>query len=235
MAIVTLGGGVASIRGSIGGTTFSANRGGPYARNRTVPVNPNTPAQQDVRALVSQLTSLWYNTLTVAQRQSWDDYAENVPLPNSLGYPRNVGGLAMYIRSNVPRLHANPTSLPRVDTGPTIFNLGDYTAPSFGQISAATSICPVTFGDTDGWCDEDEAGMIVQASRGKNASINYFKGPYRVGGQILGNSTTPPTSPQNVTCPFTYQVGQRVFLRAQVSRADGRLSADFRYPTSVGS
>lgn len=224
MAIIKLGGGVAAASGSLGGITFSRNRGGPYIRSRVVPVNPNTPQQAAIRGFVSQLTSLWVNTLTQALRDTWNLYALNVLLPNPLGEPRNVGGLGMYIRSNVPRLQA---SLPRVDPAPIIFDLGDYTVPALGSLTPADT-SSVSFTNTDAWANEDAAGMILYGSRPQNASINFFKGPYRLFDVILGDAITPPTSPQVGTWPFIVGVGQRAFMRAQVTRADGRLSADFR-------
>lgn len=233
MAIITFGGGVAAASGSIAGTTFSRNKGGPYIRNRAVPTNPNTAYQQAVRSIVAQLTSTWYGGLNAAQRASWDAYAENVPLPNALGEPRNVGGLGMFVRSNVPRLQANPTDLPLVQTAPTIFNLGQYTAPVFAQPSAGGGDVDVTFTTGDQWVDEDDAAMLIYISRPANASINYFKGPYRYAGAILGDSTTPPTSPATIDLPFPVEVAHRVFFRAQVTRGDGRLSADWRGFQSV--
>lgn len=229
MAIIRLGGGVAAASGSVGGITFSRNRGGPYIRNRATPTNPNTPFQQVVRSLVSQLTSLWNDTLTAVQRQSWDDYAFNVPLPNSLGEPRNVGGLGMYVRSNVPRLQA---TLPRVDTGPSIFNLGDFTAPVVDELVVPASL-DIDFTATDDWVGEDGAAMLLYGSRGRNATVNFFKGPYRNFPGILGNATTPPTTPFSGTWPFTVFLAQHAFLRAQVTRADGRLSSSFRDVVTV--
>lgn len=224
MAVIKFGGGVASASGSVGGTTYSHNRGGPYMRSRVVPTNPGTPKQIAVRSILSQLTSLWLSTLTAIQRISWDTYAENVLLPNPLGEPRNVGGLGMYVRSNVPRLQSG---LPRVDTAPSIFNLGAYTEPAIGGITAPTSIS-LSFDNTDAWANEDDAAMLVYGSRGQNVSINYFKGPYRVAGLVVGDAITPPTSPAAITSRFTLVAGQRAFVRAQVTRADGRLSADWR-------
>lgn len=211
--------------GSLAGTTFSHNRGGQYTRKRSTPTNPNTTFQQAVRSAVGQLTSLWLNTLTTAQREAWDTYASNVLIPDTLGEPRNIGGLGQYVRSNVPRLQA---ALPRVDDGPTIFNLGDFTAPAIASLTAATGIYSITFTAADDWANEDDAAMLFLTSRGQNASINYFKGPYRFAGTIDGDSTTPPTSPASITSAFTVAVGQKGFIQARVSRADGRLSAPFR-------
>lgn len=228
MAIFTAGGGVAAVSGSVGGVTFSHNRGGPYMRTRAIPTDPGTTYQQEVRALVASLTSHWLNTLTAAQRAAWDTYALNVELPNPLGQYRNVGGIGMYIRSNVPRLQADATNLPRVDDGPTVFNLGEFTSPDFSNASEATQNAGVAYDNTDAWANEDEAGMLVYGSRAHNASVNFFKGPYRYANKVLGNSVTPPTSPLSVSWPFPFLEDQKIWCQIRFTRADGRLSAPFR-------
>ena len=75
--------------------------------------------------------------------------------------------------------------------------------------------------------------MFLYVSRPQNPGINFFKGPYRFAGQILGNSTTPPTSPFAVSVPFPIVTGQKLFARLNVSRADGRLATDTRSTTLV--
>jgi len=92
----------------------------------------------------------------------------------------------------------------------------------------------VTFEDTDEWLDETGSAMLVLTSRGQGPAINYFKGPFRYAGSILGDDTTPLTSPQNITIAFTVAADQQVFSQFRVSRADGRLSAPLVLPkTSV--
>lgn len=216
---------VTQASGSIGGTTYSHNRGGMYMRSRAVPTNPNSPQQQAVRTAVAALVSAWNNVLTAPQRLVWDTYAANTPVLNALGEPINAGGLGMYIRGNVPAIQAG---LARIDDGPTVFNTGEYTEPVVGTISAAAGTMSLAFTATDAWANEDGAAMLVLASRGQNPSINYFKGPYRFAAAILGDSTTPPTSPEVVTLPFAVAVDQKVFSQVRVVRADGRLSAPFR-------
>jgi len=211
--------------GSIGGITYSHNRGGMYTRCRAIPTNPATEFQQAVRGYVAQLTSLWQNTLTVGQRVAWDAYAELVPLPDKLGEPRNVGGLGMYVRCNVPRLQAGE---PRVDDGPTDYTLGDYTPPNLGNATEAAQTADLTFTTTDDWANEDDAAMLVYLSRGLSPAINFFKGPYRYAHKIEGDGITPPTSPATITVPFAITEGQKLFARVQVTRADGRLSSPFR-------
>lgn len=212
---------VTQVSGSVGGMTGSHNKGGMYFRSRTIPTNPNSSQQQTIRSTVADLSNRWTNILTPAQRAAWDVYAANVLLPGPLGDPRPVSGLNMYVRSNVPRIQSG---LPRVDDGPTTFDLGEYTAPTIVSATAATGVISVGFEDTDAWLDEDDSALLVFGSRPQNPSINYFKGPYRVSGTVLGNGTTPLTSPQPVTNPFALTIGNRVFVRAVVTRADGRLS-----------
>ncbi len=216
---------VAQASGSIGGLTFSRNRGGKYIRSRATPTNPNSVFQQAVRGFMSQLTSLWNDTLTQGERDAWDLYAENVLLPNSLGEPRNVGGLGMYNRTNVPNLQAGLT---RQDTAPATFNIGDFTNPSIVSITAATNILSLAFNNADAWANETGSAMLVYTSRAQNATINFFKGPYRFAGSILGDDTTAPTSPAAITLAFNAEVGQRIFIKVNVIRLDGRYAATFR-------
>ncbi len=211
--------------GSVASLTFSHNRGGQYIRNRAIPVQPGTPEQQAVKSILAQLSARWVTTLSEAERDAWDNYAAQVPLPNPLGDPRNVGGIAMYNRSNVSRLQA---ALTRIDDAPTTFDLGDFTAPVFAAPSAGAGTVSVAFTVEDDWVEETGAAMLIYASRGVNASRNFFKGPYRFAGLIAGNATTPPTSPQVITLPFPITATQAVFFRVRVTRADARLSNDFR-------
>jgi hypothetical protein len=204
--------------------TFSHNRGGPYVRNRVVPTNPGTVFQAAIRGFVASLTSQWLNVLTFGQRAGWDLYAENVLLPSPLGDPRNVGGLGMFIRSNVVRLQAFEAA---VLDAPSVFNLGEFSAPAIVTATAPAAIS-LSFDANDAWAGEDDAFMLVYGGRGQNASINYFKGPYRYCHKIAGDGITPPTSPEAVTNPFDMIAGQKSFIRTQVIRADGRLSADAR-------
>lgn len=231
MALILVGGVAADVRGSIGGIVYSRNRTGSYARNRTIPTNPGSVYQSAVRALMAQLSNAWVTTLTEVQRAAWDAYADAVHLPNSLGQLRNVGGIGMYIRGNVARLQAAETELTRVDDGPLDLTVGDYTPPSIGNASEAAQTFDVAFVNTDGWANETGSAMLVYASRPQNASVNYFKGPYRFAGAILGDDVTAPTSPASIAATFPFTEDQKVFFRANVTRDDGRLAAEFRDST----
>jgi hypothetical protein len=217
--------------GSVGGATYSHNRGGLYIRSRTVPVNPNTAPQQTVRTQLANLTNRWANTLTAVQRDSWNTYALNTPLVGPLGDPRNVGGIGMYIRGNVPRAIAG---LPLVDNGPTIFDTGGFTPVTAPTATDTGDLLGFAFTNTDDWAGEDDSAMLVYGSRPQNPAVNYFTGPYQYAGKVDGDAITPPTSPASITNPFAFGVGQREFFRVVVSRADGRLSTTQRL-TALGA
>lgn len=221
---------IAGASGSIGGQTFSRNKFGQYIRLRAVPTNPNTPAQNQVRSWLAQLSSLWGTTLTAAQRAAWATYAENVQLLDALGQPINLTGFNHYIRSNLPRLQA---TLPRVDDGPVVYDLGDYTQPTVSNALATGDTFDVSFSDADAWANEDDAAMLAFGSRQQAPSINYYTGPYLFAIGIEGDSTTPPTSPATVGNPFALDAGNVVHVRFRVSRADGRLTGSFRTSATI--
>jgi len=227
MALFKPGPAASAISGKTGGTVFSHNRGGQYMRQFVVPTNPASPQQQAVRTILSGNVNYWNNLLTAAQRAAWDTYALNTPITNRLGDPINVGGLGMYNRANVPALQA---SLSRIDDAPTIYNTGEMDETLVATVDEATDKFDLAFDDTLDWCDEDGSALLIYASRPQNASINFFKGPYRFAHAIEGDSTTPPTSPENgIDLPFPVASGNRVFFRARIVRADGRVSDDFRF------
>jgi len=208
--------------GSVGGMTYSRNRGGMYIRARTVPTNPNTTFQQTVRAILADLTNKWQNTLTTAQRAAWNVYASEVTMFNRLGQEITLSGQQHYVRSNAPR-GLDAANLPRVDDAPTTFNLGDFTPVSITAAEPTTG--SIAFTEADDWVDEDDGGLLVFCSRPINAGVSFFRGPYRFAANVAGDSGVPPTTPAGITWPFTLTAGQGAAARVIVTRADGRLSA----------
>lgn len=216
---------ISSGSGSIAGITFSRNKGGMYMRARAIPTNPNSVPQQNIRGHLATLVGAWTNTLTTPQRGAWDVYAANTPVFDALGASIHLTGQQMFIRSNTARLQVG---LPLVTTAPGTFDLGTYSIPSAGTVSAAADTIQIAFDNTDEWANEDDSNMLIYTSRPQNPSVNYFKGPYQFAGMIPGDGTTPPTSPATITLAFPVVVGQKVFWKATVTRADGRYSIPFR-------
>jgi hypothetical protein len=220
------------LSGSLGGIVASHNAGGAYFRARTTPVNPNTTFQQVVRAAFANLASIWTGTLTQAQRDAWDVYADNVKVTNRIGEQVNISGIAHFTRSNVARIQFGHA---RVDDGPTEFNLGGMAIVSLDTYSGATQTGNFNFntsGLSDPWANEAGGFMFLFLSRPQNPGINYFRGPYRAIASVTGDPV-PPVSPSVTGVPFAITEGQRLFGRAIASTADGRLSADQFFTTLV--
>lgn len=221
MALVKFGGGIVQMAGSIGGTTFARNASGNYARARTTPVNPNTIYQQPPRAAITVLTEYWRETLTALQRGAWETYAAAIAMTNRLSESIHISGFNHFIRSNAILSIQGKTL---VADGPTELAIPAMDALFAVTASVATGLVSVTFDDTLTWVDEDDGFMWVSQGRPQNVTRNFFAGPYRFMGAIEGDSITPPTTPSDLTAPFTLILGQKVWCSSRIQRPDGRIS-----------
>lgn len=101
MAIIKLGELVAGIRGTVGGTTYSENLGGPYCKGWSMPTNPRTHKQSLHRGRISTLAAAWRG-LTIGQRTGWDTFAADPAqeLENSLGEAYYISGFGWFVKCN---------------------------------------------------------------------------------------------------------------------------------------
>lgn len=90
---------VSEFSGKQGSTVASHNRFGPYFRNRTIPVNPNTTAQQNARNDLTVATKGW-SALSAADVATWNTAALSVTLIDRLGRPYNPTGHQYYVSVN---------------------------------------------------------------------------------------------------------------------------------------
>lgn len=215
--------------GSVGGVTFSHNRGGMYTRARTIPTDPASEFQTELRASFGGLAAAWGSILTQAQRDAWDLYADNVTVTNPLGDQIKLSGQQWYVKANAPRLQAAlflgvAASALRVDDGPTTFNLTSLTA---GQptLTAPDGISQPYVADES---RTQNGGLIlVYQGRPQSSGRRFYKGPFRLAGVVVGDTTTPPTSPLVIAdpdTPFTMTAGQVCATRVTASAPDARPS-----------
>lgn len=214
--------------GSIGGTTYSHNRGGMYMRARAIPTNPNSLAQQGVRNSFSTLSQQWGGLLTQLQRDAWTAYAVTTPVTDRLGDPLTLTGQQMFIRCNSLRFLAGYSA---VADGPTTSGLAEL-----GPVSMTGLLGPddleLQFAATGVWVAQNNAGLVVQTSHFVGPAINFHRSPFRVLEVILGSAVTPPNEPFNLGNSNAFNellsaqaVDRRLFWRASVFLADGRISA----------
>ena len=218
--------------GSVGETVFSRNQHGPYTRDRSVPSDPATAQQLAVRAALSQCVTAWKTTLTGTERRAWDDFAHAVRVRTALGRRTNAGGLGMYIRANVPRIQAAVGGSPRVDQAPTSRTSAQFTPITRVVLNVVDDTLHPFFAESDAWVTETGAAMLFYASDQQPLTRNFWAGPYRFAGSLLG-SDPRNFSPGTIPTPFPTTIAHRVFIRARLTRADARLSPAFRLPADT--
>lgn len=232
MANILYGGGIADMRGSIGGIVYSRNRYGSYARNRTKPVNPNSERQQAVRNIMGFLVNAWARILTQANRNKWSVYAAAVSFVNSLGQTITLTGFNHFIRSNMARQN-NGLSL--VEDGPGVLILPPTDADFAVTASEGSQQVSVVFDDTQPWCSEASAHMSIHQGVPKNSATMFYGNHFRHLGILEGNSSSPITSPQTIGVSFPIVKNQKDWFFGRIQRADSRLSIPFRDDTIVAA
>lgn len=139
MALLKLGGIVTAISGKVGGQCFVNSTYGPYLKNIGGYVNKITPKRKKANAFLCSISSLW-QTLTVAQQNSWTALSPSLPYTNRVGDTAYYSGFNLFVQFNLnlllvgksPNLTAPPLS---AGVPPTLFTLTD----SSGDILIKTS------------------------------------------------------------------------------------------------
>ena len=104
MAIFNSGPAIGALSGSIGGDTFSHNRGGPYIRRRAIPVNPKTSPQVNIRAILAGASANW-REIPATNKLAWNTWAAAHPITNALGNAIYLSGHQAFIQLNTRLEH----------------------------------------------------------------------------------------------------------------------------------
>jgi hypothetical protein len=213
---------VSAASGSAGGIVASRNRYGQYFRRRSTPVNPNSDRQVATRAALREAVNAWTNILDDDQRAIWDLYASNTPVIGKLGAMNQLSGQNMFVRTYINAIAIGAPASTYYD-GPTVYDLGSFTLPSFTVVAGGP--LSLTFTATDSWAVAAHGYLGVWLGRPQNPSRAFFKGPWRFLGKVSG-AATPPTSPEAfATLPWETQAGQAEWIRVRALQPDGRLSS----------
>lgn len=229
---IKFGGIVSDARGSLGGAVFSRNGSGAYVRQRTTPINPKTQRQSDIRAIWASVTKDWDLLLSQAERDAWEVYAANLVESNKLGEDIRHSGFNQYQSANVTSINAGLTAI--VDAPGTFVRPGEDLLFE-AAISEASQEISIVFDDSLDWVNQSGAAYIVRMGIPKGQGVNFFDGPYRQAGVILGDDTTPPTSPETMAVPYPVVSGQKIFVEAKIMEGDGSISDWFRFTATAGA
>lgn len=216
MAICKYGEIITELRGSIGGTTYSRNKAGTYARQKRKPVYPHTVDQVNRAALLSKYSVAWLNVLSDANRINWNDQAAATTWTNPLDQEYSPSGQNLFVRSSVMlqligRAHAvNPVD--PIDEDPFVFTL-DWAECTGIRLTDAGALAAPPNGT-----------VITWASRPQPWSIYKFSGPWillRV--DVIGAQAPPFT----IYPCADVQRESRYFFRWRVVRWNARVSFPF--------
>lgn len=200
-----------SMRGSLGGDTFSRNKGGDYVRRRVAPVNPQSVRQQTTRTLLGKYAVDWSLVLTAAQRSAWEAYAQDHPVKNSQGQDVLITGLAWYALVNTKLDDAGATTIawPPVAVAPS----GLDTLAC--DITAITTVV-VTFTPALAAGHRLQLWQSLAVSSGSTPNRNQCR--------LVGYSGAAEASPWTATLRHPIQSAARGVFYAAVMSAEGLTS-----------
>jgi hypothetical protein len=139
---------ITAASGSVGGATFSTNKGGNYVRARVKGTQPNSAAQVQVRQNMAVVTAAWQE-LTDVQRQAWRDAAQSATYQNTLGETKTLTGQNLFVKINGNVKAANPTAaiiLQPVSPTAMAIQISGYTVENDGGSAISTIAGSVTTG-----------------------------------------------------------------------------------------
>lgn len=176
MALIKFGAFVTDVRGKIGGTVFSRGKSGAYAKNRVIPSNPRTSAQQSVRGFFGTLSSLW-RTLTQDERDNWNELANELSFQNKIGDAIKISGLALYqkFNGNLNTIGVATLAAPVAPQGVT----------AIGAVSVAPAVDEIIVGAS--LVSEEVVGteLAIFATPSISPGINNYNNRFR----LIGTTT----------------------------------------------
>lgn len=205
--------------GSVAGVTSSRNRFGQYRRTRAVPVNPNTAAQSEMRAILAGCSQNWA-TLTGAQKLAWAAWAALHPRTDSLGQTVSLTGALAFNSVNCLLVMVGLTavSVPPADPlpDPPVLSLLSLVIAADAWDTAEFAFAP----------DPVPAltKLLIYSSPPKSAG-SYFNGDFR----YLTSAAAAAISPKQIGTALTTKwgtptAGQTFYFRARLLRSDGGFS-----------
>lgn len=168
MAKIKFGAFLTDMRGKVGGTIFSRNKGGAYTKNKVTPLNPQTHGQQVQRQRLSAFAQAW-RELTDAQRTGWNEGAGDFPLVNVFGDTYTLAGNMLYNQLN---LNLAKIGAPAISEIPVPEGVGEVSLDS-ALVTALTLDVQMSKSIPVG-----QSG-VFRTSTGFSAGISNFKNKLR--------------------------------------------------------
>jgi len=217
MSLVKFGGGITEMLGSLGGTTFSKNKSGAFARVRKKPRFPRAQAQAQTAAALSTYTKLWSDKLTDAQRACWVALAATLTWTNRLGDSYSPSGSNIYVRSNTLLALAERVA---VTAAPAWYDIAiptftlDYLAGTGIRVTSVGALGASSFNT-----------VIMFWSGPVSPSRFTFYSPWSFLRKV--RSDTLSGVPYTIVDDADVVAGQKYFFRFRVVRYEGQNSPEY--------
>lgn len=211
-----------AISGSIGGTTFSHNRGGPYMRRRATPVTSTTAPALAAKNRMAAGSAAWQG-ITDNQRLAWKEWAQENPVNNAVGTPITLTGHQAYVGNYTRQQAAGQTPL----TAPPISPAPDPLVTLSGNFDIGIGAFDATYTVTPLGAAEY---LWLVANVHNSPGINYVENVKRFIGVSAAAQASPFDYMTLIEARFgTLVVDQHIALFAHVfSSATGLLSTPQR-------
>lgn len=170
-------------RGKVNGLVYSRNTFGVYVRNLASPVQPRTPAQENIRAALQNLARGW-RELSNSQRAGWNELATQVSLTDTLGNTYHPTGEQLYCGLNLNLTLIGQSTIQNAPPAPvTIPTPSNVVVTATGGGTPALSV---------GWSNGSvDAHALVAATSTLSAGRSFIRpSEFRVIGHISGDGTT---------------------------------------------
>lgn len=181
--------------GSLGASVYSHNAFGQYIRSRSIPVNPRSDLQNEIRAAMLQAQARWAAIAAVDGVLPWEEYAEAVSWKNRLGDTVKLTGQQHFLRiASALAYHGRPIS---ALTAPTDLRLPAPDETVTMTQETGSDEVSIAFGSAaDDWKAVTGAYLLVYNGRELGPARRYYGGPFRKLAVIAGQAAPNPVSPQ---------------------------------------
>ncbi len=153
---------LSSISGSIGGTTYARSRGGMYARNRTVPINPKTASQDSVRSFLGDTAGIW-SEMSLSETNAWKNWAQGYHVENRLGETYSPSGRQAFMQLSLNLRMAGLAPVIAIPARTDVPNF-DITKLSFVAEQTGGALTLLTAIDNDNQLAPFDASYQIQFS-----------------------------------------------------------------------
>jgi hypothetical protein len=218
--------------GKLNGVVASHNRGGQYFRTHTIPTDPNTTRQVNVRDAAKAAIGQWQAN-SPEERQGWTNWAVAHPRQNALGDYGVRSGWNEFCRWAIPRYNANYTLGLGLGIGNAVPTGDEARLRSLPECSltAGRTIFRVSYDNTEGWCSDSDSALLlylcstrttpgVRAIHAIRPTINWFRGPYQLAAGQPGDPDGVLSGKLDFTMPTTPDIGERVFYKIVLTMDD---------------